>query len=535
MKPTQMKDQMSEAYEYGIRDLWIVNVGDVKFHEVSLGYFLKLAYDYEGYGNPNPNGVERFLQDFAGSIAPGDEALEKRIAWAFNEYQHLMFLRRPEALHTGVYDPAHELESDRMLERADALLKESEAILAALPDHEKDGYYSTLHFQVKSGVNLLKMFLYAGKNEHYARQGRKHANVYADLTEECIAKDTALLEEWRNFKNGKWFGMELAPHVGFTKWNEAGKHYPIVMRVTPLAAPAMGVSRADGDKVCYQNYAVHDFLELYDFTEPGCDRVTIEIANEGTGGFKYEITSANGEWPEYITVSAKEGTVEDLVRVDVICDRSKMKADFEEAVLTVSDGVSPMDLKIRAKKAPQLPKGTFIMNGHAVTIPATAFVRTKDTADGGFKVLPDYGKYEGAVEVLPVLSDFAEAKGEKPEAVYSFYVEEAGTYVVRLLCSPTNPVEYGRPKRIEVKAGGTVQKIEILPSTFKVGTPRDKVWCKGVLEQIHTAEAEFELPGGLQEISLLPVDPCVPVERIAIYKKGTAPAESYFGPEPRML
>ena len=29
-------EQMCTAYEYGIRDLWIVNVGGLKFHEVPL-------------------------------------------------------------------------------------------------------------------------------------------------------------------------------------------------------------------------------------------------------------------------------------------------------------------------------------------------------------------------------------------------------------------------------------------------------------------------------------------------------------------
>ena len=48
-------EQMCQAYEYGIRDVWIVNVGDLKFHEVPLTYFMALAYDYEkwGYGNPD--------------------------------------------------------------------------------------------------------------------------------------------------------------------------------------------------------------------------------------------------------------------------------------------------------------------------------------------------------------------------------------------------------------------------------------------------------------------------------------------------
>ena len=31
-------DQMTEAYEFGIRDIWVVNVGDLKFQEYPLSF-----------------------------------------------------------------------------------------------------------------------------------------------------------------------------------------------------------------------------------------------------------------------------------------------------------------------------------------------------------------------------------------------------------------------------------------------------------------------------------------------------------------
>ena len=39
-------EQMTMAYDYGIRELWIVNVGDLKPMELPLSYFMDLAYDY---------------------------------------------------------------------------------------------------------------------------------------------------------------------------------------------------------------------------------------------------------------------------------------------------------------------------------------------------------------------------------------------------------------------------------------------------------------------------------------------------------
>jgi len=47
----QLWEQMCLAYDYGVRDVWILNVGDLKGNEVSLKQFLDLAYDYDQWGS----------------------------------------------------------------------------------------------------------------------------------------------------------------------------------------------------------------------------------------------------------------------------------------------------------------------------------------------------------------------------------------------------------------------------------------------------------------------------------------------------
>ena len=43
-------EQMCMAYDFGIRELWIVNVGDICTQEFPLNFFLDLAYDFERWG-----------------------------------------------------------------------------------------------------------------------------------------------------------------------------------------------------------------------------------------------------------------------------------------------------------------------------------------------------------------------------------------------------------------------------------------------------------------------------------------------------
>ena len=39
-------EQMTTAYESGVRELWIVNVGDIATQEFPPSYFLDMAYDF---------------------------------------------------------------------------------------------------------------------------------------------------------------------------------------------------------------------------------------------------------------------------------------------------------------------------------------------------------------------------------------------------------------------------------------------------------------------------------------------------------
>ena len=52
-------EQMSMAYDFGVQKAWIVNVGDIKNQELSLSYFIDLAYDFEKWGT---NGINTAIE-----------------------------------------------------------------------------------------------------------------------------------------------------------------------------------------------------------------------------------------------------------------------------------------------------------------------------------------------------------------------------------------------------------------------------------------------------------------------------------------
>ena len=522
-------EQMTQAWEYGIRDLWIVNVGDLKFHEVPLTYFLALAYDYDKWGSANPHSAKEYTALWAKSTFPGvPEQLQAQIGDVLRDYIHLNSLRRPEALNEGIYHPCHYGEADRMLAIAENLESRSSAVYEALAPKQRDAYYSMVHYPAMASANLVKMHLYAAKNAHYAAQGKPVANRYGKLTEDCIARDLALAEEFGAFREGKWDGMQLASHIGFTRWNDDDCRYPVIRKVTPLRKAFMKVSRADREALATKIYGGPMVIEVPDFCDAGCDTVTLEIANGGSVPFSFRI-EAERELPRWLTVEPDSGTVTEQTQVTLRCDRSRLPKECQTCTLHVTDGDAVVALRVSGRAVPTdaLMPMTFLERNGVISMLAEHYSAKQDAPGAAFGRLEDYGKYGSGMKVFPSTAEFEE--GELcPKLTYSFLIGEEGDYQVEILTAPNNPVQIGSPVKLLVETAGQKQVLELLPPDFRAGENSDPRWCQGVLDQIHSAKTGLHFPAGVQTLTLGAMSPGVVIEKILIYRDNPLP--SYLGP-----
>jgi hypothetical protein len=62
------------------------------------------------------------------------------------------------------------------------------------------------------------------------------------------------------------------------------------------------------------------------------------------------------------------------------------------------------------------------------------------------------------------------------------------------------------------------------------GSPWNKEWCKGVLNQIRISKATLAFEKGVQEISIGELEAGLVLEKLLIYKEGAELPESYLGP-----
>lgn len=521
-------EQMTEAYEYGVHEVWMVNVGDLKGNEFPLSYFMDLAYDYEKWGIAAINSTEKYTNEWIrkqfGNVVTNKQ-VEKQ-ADILTEGVELCHLRRPEALNSQIYHPVHYHEADRMIEQILSLCNKAEGMNEELAEESKATYYSLIYHALKSGMNLLLMQLYAGKNEHYAKQGKTVANKYRDLVKDAIHKDRELSEAFGNAFEKKWKGMELEHHIGFTKWNEDGCHYPLQMTVEPFDRPRMIVSRSDRAETAVKNYGKPDQIIICDFLYPGCEMVEIEVANDGAQSVLCRVVQEKCEW---IEVNWEQKEIKEQEILKITCKKDLLPETKQTHSLYLQDGDAEVEIIVngRKKETSTLPEMTFFEQDGVIAIYAEHFAYQKATSQGEWKVLEKYGRVGGALKAFPVTKRFT--LENSPYVGYFIAVEAEGDYTLEVLSAPSNPLVRGGSLEFAVSINQErVIQFQSVTASYEAGEPENYEWSQGVLNQVHTCKIPIQLQKGLNEVRIYAIDPGFVLEELLIYR--TKLRESYLGP-----
>lgn len=545
-------EQMTEAYEYGVRELWIVNVGDVKFQEFPLNYFMDLAYDFEKWGSLAPNSTKEYTKAWIESVFGSYTSKEEReeIQEVLEGYLKINALRKPESLNDTVYHPAHYLECEKLLSFCGKLEEKNERLWKILEERGMgDAYFSMIYFSAEASFNLLKMHLYSGKNHLYASQGKAVANEYDKLVEACIEKDEALKIQMAEFKEGKWAGMELASHIGFTNWNDEDWRYPVRHIVRLPKKPRLVVTRADKTQH-YTNQYFPITLVIDDFVVSSSKKAKIQIANGGQGSVKWKIQegarkvgldgiaheSGEGsrcEWLEFSQISG-ETALQDEVEISLKEENlplgEEVSCSFE--IKTETEFV-PVLVKALQKDTSALPEGAFLAEHGMFVIDAVHYADKQAGLYEGeaveFEELYDFGKYQSGIKAFPVTSSF-DSKENAPSVTYELYSEEEKDCFLNLYTSPANPLIYGGKLSVEVSVNeGAGKLVEFTKAGYKGGEPGCIPWEQAVLNQEHVGSTEISLKKGLNKITVFAREAGMVLERLVVYPKDIERAVSYLG------
>ncbi|GFN33972.1 glycosyl hydrolase 115 family protein [Paenibacillus xylaniclasticus] len=525
-------EQMTMAYDFGIRELWIVNVGDIATQEFPLSYFLELAYDFDKWGTSAPNKTGEYTrlwveQQFGAVCGEEDR---KKIYRILDGYTRIAHNRRPEAVNADVYHPVHYQEADRLLTEVESLMAEADELYKKMDGEAMSSFFSLVYYPAMGNLNLQRMHLLAGKNQYAAKLNLMEANQLAEQVKACMKRDRELVDEYHTIDNGKWYGMGLSEHIGFTKWNEDECRYPILMQVMPTAKPRLLVS-LDGTQQHSEGSSWHvNKLYLNDFRQPDVTEASFTISSLSDQNAPYEI-ACEAAW---LSCSSYSGVLDGIHKasdkITVRIDRTQMK-DETEAKLVVKLPVGTCTIIVDAKQ-PELSGltvNTFVDTLGYISIEAEHYTAKQDAAGGGFQLLEAYGKTLSAMKVFPT-TQYYTAGQDAPYLEYHFVVSEAGDYELELYMQPSNPVTTENTIYYGIQANdGPIHVLNAVPKGHSVGEYNPH-WAAGVLDNIRRHSSQIVCESGLNRVRVFAVSPGFVLEKLVIYPAGHKPAESYLGP-----
>ena len=219
-------EQMNLCYEYGVRELWIVNVGDLKPMEYPITFFLDMAWNPERY---NAGNLVEHSVDFCRSVFGEKEAAEAaRLLRMYAKYNRRMV---PENLSHKTFSMNYD-EWQRVTAEYDRLAADAEALGKRLPKEAQDAWFQLLGYPIYACSNLYDMYYAQAMNQRLAKKNDPEANLWADRVAECFERDSLLTLQYHAMNGGKWNHMMDQIHMSYTRWSEPkARVLPAVKRV----------------------------------------------------------------------------------------------------------------------------------------------------------------------------------------------------------------------------------------------------------------------------------------------------------------
>jgi hypothetical protein len=239
-----MFEQLSLAYDFDIRQLWILNVGDLKPMEYPIQLFMDMAWNPKEYTLQNvTDHTRRFFSSVLGTSPLGGERGGLSAEEAANIYnRNCQYMARvtPEMLDAQTYH----VETGEWRQVADAYQRlelRALRLYQDIPAEARDFYRQLVLFPVQAMANLYDMYYAQAMNQYLAKAGSPDANDWAEQVKCCFRRDSLLCASYNHdIAGGKWNGMMTQKHIGYRSWNDNFRHDMLPATVTVPVADGGG-------------------------------------------------------------------------------------------------------------------------------------------------------------------------------------------------------------------------------------------------------------------------------------------------------
>jgi len=507
-------EQMHLAYEYGAKQVWIVNVGDLKPMEFPISFFLDYAWGPDRWPAKRLGDYTRLwaAQQF-GPVHAGE------IADILTLYTKYNGRRKPELLDQTTYSLVNYQEFENVVNDYNKLKERTLRLYKLIAPKYKDAYYQLVMHPVEACSNLNELDFEAAKNRLFAEQGRAETNITAENVKRLFAKDAEISSYYNKvLANGKWNHMMDQTHIGYTYWQQPPvDKMPEVKTIELPESPQMGVA-IEGSAAWWPMEKSKPILPaLNPGDKDGC---YIDIFNRGKD--KFEFTAASTA--PYVTILPKNGQVGIGQRILVNVDWSRAPKGLQHVPVSISGLGDKLVVDVIVNNFPASRASGFWENNGYISIEAAHYSKAVASANAGWLIIPGYGRTLSGVMPTPVTIKRQMPGGNSPHLEYEINTTDTGAVKVEAYVSPT----------IDFKnADGLHYAVSIddeQPRLVNIDADKSEAaWNKSVSDNIKIFTTIHHLyKAGKHVLKYWMVDPAVVLEKIVINTGGEKP--NYLGP-----
>ena len=235
----KLREQLNLAYKSGINRIWIINVGDLKPKEMPISFIMDYAWHGpSAFGPlpPDPKGVRHTIYDdefewlrqwtasvlgsnyaqvalegTGANIPEGivDQGITDECAEIIEQYSKLNLMRKPEVQVPGLFNYEEML---RLNNQWQSIVRRCERLKEQIPAEAQDAFYQLVYYPAVASAGVAMMYNAATIGD-------------TETVWELMNQDRQLTDYYNKvMAGGKWDGMMLDNHIGYTKWSIPDKN-----------------------------------------------------------------------------------------------------------------------------------------------------------------------------------------------------------------------------------------------------------------------------------------------------------------------
>ena len=209
ISPSLCSYELSKAYSQGMRNQWIINVGDIKPAEEELEFCMDLAWDINSWP---PDHAHLYTRNWAARTF-GEEFADE-ISEIKRIYYRLGIAAKPEHVHLCYFDHSN-AQLDARIQEYQYIYNKVVALRNRIPDHLQDAYYELIEYPVRGCADQNIKILRGRQSFVYAWAGqREKALSYSTAAQTAFDEIVTMTEKFNTgIADGKWnYMMSYKPN-----------------------------------------------------------------------------------------------------------------------------------------------------------------------------------------------------------------------------------------------------------------------------------------------------------------------------------